>query len=132
MSTLGLYINIALADKGASFDDIYEINWRLRALELMNKSKYSEENVLMQRRNAFNQVVRVFRGTPMAPEFNRDGVLFYGKDLAYLRGKVKAIEYLNGECLKKGGIDLDKVLSIKFDPTNEEHVWQLDLILSLI
>lgn len=126
MSNLGLYINIALADKGASFDDIYEINWRLRALELMDKGKYSEENVLVQKRNAFNQVVRVFRGTPMAPEFNQDGVLlFYAKDLAYLRGKMKAIEYLNGECLKKGGIDLDKVLSIKFDPTNEEHVGML-------
>ena len=123
MSTLGLYINIALADNGASFDDIYEINWRLRALELMNKGKYSEESVLVQKRNAFNQVVRVFRGTPMAPEFNQDEVLlFYAKDLAYLRGKMKAIEYLNGECLRDGGIDLDMVLSIKFDPTNERHI----------
>lgn len=122
MSTLGLYINIALADKGASFDDIYEINWRLRALELMDNGKYSEENVLVQKRNAYNQTVRVFRGTPMALEFNGDRlVLFYGKDLAYLSGKLKAIKYLNNAVLS-GKLDLNEMLSGKFDPTNEKHV----------
>lgn len=95
MASLGLYLVAGLADEERSDREIFEILNRIRALAKIKKdaTEITEKLWADASKDTLTQVVRIFRGMPKATDSSQAAV--YLKDMAYLSGKVKVIEYLN-------------------------------------
>jgi hypothetical protein len=95
MASLGLYLVAGLANEGRSDREVYEILTRVRALAKLKKGEtdISEKVWEDSKKDTLNHVVRLFRGMPKATNKNQAAV--YLKDMAYLSGKVKVIQFLN-------------------------------------
>jgi hypothetical protein len=116
-------IAISLAYKGLDFRQSYEILWRIRSLMLVKDNQdLNLENIEKAKRNSYSSLERVYRGTPSSlSRTNYDGtkrVLTYNKDLAYLKGKIMALKYLE----TASETDLDLLFKGKFDPTNHRQM----------
>ena len=110
-------LNLALAYKGKDFRDVYEANWKLRAVLRAKDGLIDEALHPSIKSTAYDSVLRIFRGTPIHRTPDLDMPLTYNKDLAYLRGRISAINFWN----QNAGNDtmFDFVLAGKFDPTNK-------------
>lgn len=109
---------IALAYRGFDFRQTYEVIYRLRYLmDFKDGEELSSELDARAKRDSYKSVERIFRGTPTAlPRHDRQGnprVLTYNKDLAYLNGKLKALEFID----KADNSALTMAFKGKFDPT---------------
>lgn len=95
MASLGLYLVAGLANEERSDREIFEILTRIRALVKIKKGESDTTDKIYSdaSKDTLTQVVRIFRGMPKATDHNQAAV--YLKDMAYLSGKVKVIEYLN-------------------------------------
>lgn len=93
------------------FRDTYEIKWRLNTLEKLKAGKdLTDESIDKTKGIAYNQVMRILRGTDELPWF---------KDLSYYNGAAdiwKHIEEIKGDDIK-----LLFLLMGKADPSNIEH-----------
>ena len=123
---MGLYLNIALAEKGFDFRDIFEVSWRYRVLfNLKENQKIDQEMIVRHQKKAYDAAVRVFRGNPTDLSNLGENTLplTYNKDLAYLNGRLSVVNYFN-ELYSDGKIDEDKVNELflaKYDPTISEQ-----------
>ena len=94
---LGHYINISLAEHGVDFRAVFETAWRYRLLaKLKNNQEVTEEMISKEQRLAYGACVRIFRGTQPDMVDKKPDVapLTFNKDLAYLEGRVLAMQYL--------------------------------------
>lgn len=135
IAALGNYINISLAQEGWGPRQIYEVMYRVRLIVTTKKKKeITQADIDKAKANTLAQVVRTFRGTPSHHSYRTtDGVvLHYSKDLSYLSGKVRAIEYFNKVVqLPEGERDevWKQLFAGKFDPTNE---YQADYVRKVV
>jgi hypothetical protein len=114
---------IALAYKGLDFRQIYETLWRMRCLlQAKDGQDLKQEAIEKAKRNSYASVERVFRGTPSdLPRVNGDGtprVLTFNKDLAYLSGKIMALDFIKSADREA----LELALKGKFDPINPKQL----------
>lgn len=114
-------ISLGLAYEGQDFRGVFERMWRVRALFATKDGvAISDNNIQKAREKAYAATVRIFRGTPTHRAHEVDHPLTYNKDLAYLVGRVSAINFWNQNA---GNEDMfDALLGGKFDPTNKRHM----------
>jgi hypothetical protein len=118
---LGHYVHIGLA-KGLDgmmlrdFRSVFEIAWRYRLLMNIKPGQPITVDMIEDtKRKTYDYTIkRIFRGTP---SYMR-GVVF-PKDLTYLRGRLKATEYLNDNV--HDDETFEALFLAKYDPTNEIH-----------
>lgn len=123
-ANMGLYLNIALAEAGHDFREVYELSWRYRVLfGAKNGEKLSVEQIDKQKSLAYDAAVRVFRGTPTDLTSINPSVppLTYNKDLAYLNGRVDVMNYFRQVWQGGDATKLDELFTAKFDPTIPEQ-----------
>jgi hypothetical protein len=122
---LGLYINIALAQKGHDFREVFELSWRYRVLMKIKPNEEVDDDFIEKQKSlAYNSAVRVFRGTQpdLFDKIDLIGApLTYNKDLAYLNGRILAMNYINEVFKFKDSAKLDKLFLAKYDPTIVEQ-----------
>ncbi len=114
-------LGIAFAAEGDDFRNVFEKTWRYNLLqEIDDDTDVTDEMMQKARTAAYTSTVRIFRGTPTALGEQLQGapVPTYNKDLAYLRGKVIAMEYIKQAFQGKDTGMLDFAMMGKFDPTN--------------
>lgn len=107
------YITAGLAHyANKDFRGVYEVKWRLGALERVdNSGELSEDQIEIARDVAYGGAMRIFRGTDELPWF---------KDLAYYNGASSMWRYLEEIC----GDDLKFmfVLMGKANPADDTHM----------
>lgn len=121
---LGHYINISLAEHGADFRTVFETAWRYRLLaKLKNNQEVTEEMISKEQRLAYGACVRIFRGTQpdMADKKPDIAPLTFNKDLAYLEGRVLAMQYLESLYANQDVDGVVRLFAGKYDPTNPEQ-----------
>lgn len=112
------YLGIAFAAEGDDFRSIFEKTWRYNLLQSVDETiEITDEMIEKVRSAAYTSCVRIFRGNPTNSRGDQP-VPTYNKDLAYLAGKVKAMEYIREAYEAKDGSLLDFAMLGKFDPTN--------------
>jgi hypothetical protein len=115
-----LYISRYLAAdtsrRGLDFRQSFEQNWRIRALmKVKDGEAMTPEIISKEKTQAYISCVRVRRGTPT--KISTGEMPTFNKDLAYLKGKIIALEHL-----KTIGNDKEAIMYLfkgKFDPTNK-------------
>lgn len=123
MADMANYLNVALAERGATFREAYQIGWKLRAVMASKKGKPINEASIKEL--AYKSAVRVYRGCPIADDIRG---LFYAKDLCYLEGKIQAIKLLKELIQKNDGAGFGRLFSGKYDPSVESHNKLLDCL----
>ncbi|PID33248.1 hypothetical protein CR969_01680 [Candidatus Saccharibacteria bacterium] len=122
---LGHYINISMAEAGADFRSVYEMSWRYRLLmELSDNEEPTEEKIEKHKNLAYKACLRIFRGTQpdLLESTGIDVVpLTFNKDLAYLNGRVIAMQYVKKLYEDDDVEGLRFVFVGKFDPTIPEQ-----------
>lgn len=107
----GLYLVASLAYfEQTDFRDTFELVWRIGALAGSKDGTLSEEQIEKARSTAYNQCMRIFRGTDDIPWF---------KDLQYYNGTANVWKQLDAIC----GDDFQYQLMLmgKIDVTNPVH-----------
>jgi hypothetical protein len=109
---VGHYITAGLAHHdGKDFREIYEINWRLAALENVNEDgDITSETIEEKQDDAYGATMRIMRGTDELPLF---------KDLSYYNGSIamwRLLESIIGDDVK-----FMFVFMGRGDPSNIEH-----------
>lgn len=100
------------------FRDVFEQEWRRRVLMNVESDKNpTDERIERCKKEAYTAVVRVFRGNPI-DRVAETGIMTYNKDLAYLEGRLLAIDYLKKLYQTNDTKRLDESFIGKFDPTN--------------
>jgi|GEM_PF-1837838 len=101
--------------EGADFRQTYEVNWRARVVISAKEGiEMTDTEIAKEKKQAYISTVRITRGTPTGLV---DGpVLTFNKDLAYLEGKIIALEYLDS--VKGNKKAVERLFTAKFDPTN--------------
>ena len=93
------------------FRDIFEMKWRVEALELIDESgEISDEIIEKAKKAAYSDTMRFLRGTDELPWF---------KDLAYYNGTVDMWKYF--EAIRGDDIKFTFVLLGKANPSDIEH-----------
>jgi hypothetical protein len=114
-----LYISRYLAAdasrRGLDFRQAFEQNWRIRALmNVKDGEPMTPEIISKDKTQAYISCVRIRRGTPTT--LAKGDMPTFNKDLAYLKGKMIALEHLI-----RIGDDKEAIKYLfkgKFDPTN--------------
>jgi hypothetical protein len=118
------YLNTALAYVGADFREAFELTWRARVLMAVPNGKPVTEAIIQkQREQAYVSMVRTRRGTPTEVAHNQP--ITFNKDLAYLQGKIIALQFLDKVGTDKAAIR--QVLKGKFDPLNSAQKQLADM-----
>jgi hypothetical protein len=111
-------LGICLAYRGFDFRQTYETLWRARVLMLTKNGKQTTEKMLKTAKsNAYNSCVRIYRGTPTSRKSqngNKLLTLTFNKDMAYLKGKLIASEFVEFADAE----DMNLLFMAKIDPTN--------------
>ncbi len=121
---LGHYINISRAAAGADFRSTFETAWRYRLLATLdNNQEVTDEMISKEKNKAYTAVVRIFRGTPTDITERYPGIkpLTFNKDLAYLNGRVLAMNYIKQLYEQDDKAGLVKLFCAKYDPTIPEQ-----------
>lgn len=121
---LGHYINIALAEGGKDFRTVFESAWRYRLLMGIGDEEDVTAAMLKKyQTQAYTAVVRIFRGTPTLLSEKYPGIdpLVYGKDGAYLSGRIIFMKYLEEIYEERAEGALLGLFDAKFDPTIPEQ-----------
>ncbi len=122
---LGNYINISMAEAGADFRSVYEMSWRYRLLmDLGDDEEPDEKKIKKHKDLAYKACLRIFRGTqPDLLESTGIDVapLTFNKNLAYLNGRVIAMQYVRKLYENDDVEGLAFLFMGKFDPTIPEQ-----------
>ncbi len=113
---LNKYLAIGLVYNGLDFRKTYETLWRVQALMAAPGPDLYEAMITKAKTSAYTAVTRILRGTPTNMPRTKNRVLTYNKDLAYLKGKLLAIDFWKQ--YKNNPRMLDIVFKGKFDPMN--------------
>ncbi|PID32887.1 hypothetical protein CR956_00125 [Candidatus Saccharibacteria bacterium] len=118
---LGHYLNISMAEDGADFRSVFEMSWRYRLLaSLKDNEEPTESEIARQKKLAYGSCVRIFRGTQpdLAEKTGFDiPPLTFNKDLAYLSGRVLAMQHIKHLYDDENVEGLMLLFGGKFDPT---------------
>lgn len=110
------YLAVDASRKGLDFRQTFEQNWRIRALmKVKDGEMMTPEIISKEKTQAYISCVRIRRGTPT--KMISGNIPTFNKDLAYLKGKIIALEHL-----KEIGEDKEAIRYLfkgKFDPTNQ-------------
>lgn len=122
---LGHYINIAEArENGHDFRETFEKAWRYRLLAQIKAGQEVTQDIINKHKSAaYTACVRIFRGTPIDIQEKCPDItpLTFNKDLAYLNGRVLALQYIS-ECHERNDEEAIKMLFRgKYDPTIPEQ-----------
>lgn len=121
---LGHYANISLFAEGADFREVYETAWRWRTLlKLQNNEELTDAAIRKEKAITYTALVRVARGTPITIKENYPAIkpLSFNKDLAYLNGRVLAMDYLKQLYETNDEVGLVQLFDAKYDPTIPEQ-----------
>ncbi|NCU29375.1 hypothetical protein EOM60_02060 [Candidatus Saccharibacteria bacterium] len=121
---LGHYINISLVADGSDFRSTFETAWRYRLLmKLKNGQEVTDEMIAKEQEAAYTALVRVFRGTPtnMSERYPDIPPLTFNKDLAYLNGRVLAMNHIAELYKTRDKEGLMRLFTAKYDPTIPEQ-----------
>ena len=117
---LTYYLNIALAKEGRNFRSVFETAWRYQLLMgVKDNAEVTGDMIQKQKSLAYGRCVRIFRGTQtdLGDKFDIQSMT-YNKDLAYLEGRVIAMDYISKLYETKDMDGLDRLFMAKYDPTN--------------
>lgn len=118
---LGHYLSITMAQGGKDFRSVFETSWRYRLLmKVGSGQEVTEEMIAKEKGIAYTACVRVFRGNQtniqdIAPEVKP---MTFNKDLAYLEGRVIAMQHIKELHMNNDEEGLDRLFKAKYDPTN--------------
>ncbi|MGB3009047.1 MAG: hypothetical protein WBB33_01695 [Candidatus Saccharimonadales bacterium] len=117
---INYYLGVALAAEGDDFRSVFEKTWRYNLLQKTDLGDVTEEDIAKARNTAYTNCVRIFRGTPpdLKEKTGCTTIVTYNKDLAYLAGAIKAIQYVDESYRDRDYTMLDFAMKGKFDPTN--------------
>lgn len=119
---MGHYINITMAEAGADFRTVFENAWRYRILSKVEAYQpVTDEMIVKEKSAAYTACVRIFRGAhPDLAEATGVDIppLSFNKDLAYLEGRVIAMQHLQDLYDNRDITGLKRLFAGKFDPTN--------------
>ena len=121
---MGQYLDISLAESGADFRETYEKAWRYSVLlDLKDGQEVDTALLDKHKKKAYLTAVRIFRGTPidLTTILPGETPLTFNKDLAYLAGRVMAINYIKKLYETKDEAGLMRLFKAKFDPTIPEQ-----------
>lgn len=113
-----------LDGKTRDFRDTFELAWRREALKRAKDGQLDEAMVDKARAQAYNQCVRIFRGTPC----DVPGMVFT-KDQSYFRGNEQAwkvLEQIAQLPQNERKPAFEKILAAKYDPTSPLHQRLID------
>lgn len=117
-TNIGHYLNIALAERGHDFREVFELAWRYRVLmSVKDNQEVSQDLIKKHQIASYQACIRIFRG-------NQTGIgdnITYNKDLAYMKGKIIAIDYLKELADNNDLEGLNKLFLAKYDPTIPEQ-----------
>ena len=128
-TNMGHYINIAQAEDGKDFREVFETSWRYRLLlSLEGDQDVTDELIEKEKSSAYSACIRIFRGTPVKSKEVYPDIqpLTFNKDLAYLLGRVIAMEELDRLYGDKNEAGLMRLLNAKYDPTIPEQAAIVD------
>lgn len=118
---LSYYVNIALARDGADFRSVFETTWRYYLLmSIGDNVEVTDRMIDKQKNRAYNVCVRIFRG--VQPDINDKTSIkpmTFNKDLAYLEGRMLAMNYIEELYVSKDADSLDRTFMAHYDPTND-------------
>ena len=118
---LAHYVSISLGERGGDFRSVFEVTWRYRLLmDLDDAQEVTDEMIEKCRKAAYTSCVRVFRGTQTNLQDIVPGItpMTFNKDLAYLEGRVIAMEHLKTLHETRDLAGLRRLFKAKYDPTN--------------
>ncbi|MEO5949174.1 MAG: hypothetical protein ABIP74_02115 [Candidatus Saccharimonas sp.] len=116
---LDYYLDIAFAAEGDDYRTVFEKSWRYILLKGLSEDQdVTDEMIDEAQRKAYMRCARVFRGTPTEIGDKLGVVPTFNKDLAYIHGKLKALQYLEMAYKKQNTAYLDLALLTKSDLTN--------------
>lgn len=121
---LGHYLNIARVAQGEDFRSVYETAWRYRLLaDLPDGQVVTDDMIKKAQRGAYTAAVRIFRGTPtrLTEKYPDIKPLTYNKDLAYLNGRVLAMNHVRELQEHNDKDGLLALFDAKYDPTVPEQ-----------
>lgn len=121
---LGHYINISLVADGSDFRSTFETAWRYRLLmKLKDGQEVTDEMITKEQGITYTSLVRIFRGTPtnMSETYPDIPPLTFNKDLAYLSGRVLAMNHIAELYETRDEAGLVRLFTAKYDPTIPEQ-----------
>lgn len=121
---LGHYINISRVADGSDFRSAFETAWRYRLLmKLQDGQEVTDEMIAKEQGITYTALVRVFRGTPtnMSEQYPDIPPLTFSKDLAYLNGRVLAMNHIAELYETRDEEGLMRLFTAKYDPTIPEQ-----------
>lgn len=121
---MGRYLDISLAESGADFRETYEKSWRyLVLLDVKDGAEIDSKLLEKHKKSAYQNTTRIFRGTPVDIKsiLPDEAPLTFNKDLAYLSGRVLAIEHIKMLYETKDIEGLMRLFTAKYDPTIPEQ-----------
>ncbi|MFZ1301138.1 MAG: tyrosine/phenylalanine carboxypeptidase domain-containing protein [Candidatus Microsaccharimonas sp.] len=121
---LSHYTSIALAERGDDFRSVFETSWRYRLLmDLKDGEEVTEEMITKKQALIYPSIVRVFRGMPqdLKAKYPDMPSLTFNKDLAYLNGRVLAMNHIAELYETKDTEGLLDLFLAKYDPTVPEQ-----------
>ena len=121
---LGHYINISLVADGSDFRSTFETAWRYRLLmKLKDGQEVTDEMITKEQGITYTSLVRIFRGTPtnMSETYPDIPPLTFNKDLAYLSGRVLAMNHIAELYETRDEAGLMRLFTAKYDPTIPEQ-----------
>lgn len=122
MTDVALYLNISMAMlEGRSIREIYEISWRIRALEsIKDGNDVTDGDIDRVKKAAARTLERHERSRPAGlPE--SAGLIVYTKDLAYASGRRKAVLVGDDIAAREDRESLRHIGGTKTDPTNPQQ-----------
>ena len=130
---LGYYINIALAQGGSDDRAVFETAWRYRLLmKVKDGQEVTEEMIEKEKNLTHTSLVRVFRGMPtgLSDKYPDIKPLTFNKDLAYLNGRVLAMNHIEELHERDDRDGLMRLFKAKYDPTIPEQQTIVDKYVS--
>lgn len=121
---LGHYINISRVADGCDFRSTFEAAWRYRLLmKIQDGREVTDEMIAKEKDTTYTALVRVFRGTPtnMSELYPDIPPLSFNKDLAYLNGRMLAMNHIAELYMTRDEEGLMRLFTAKYDPTIHEQ-----------
>ena len=131
---LGHYLNLALVESGADYRSVFETAWRYRLLSSLEPNQEVTADMIKKAKSAaYTACNRIFRGTQ--PDLReKTGLdikpLAFGKDAAYLAGRVIAVGHLEDLYERRDVAGVGLLFAGKFDPTNPAQAKVMELALA--
>jgi len=102
-------------------------------MSLDDDQAVTDEMIRKHQSAAYAAAVRIFRGTPIALGEKYPGIkpLTFNKDLAYLNGRVLAMNHIRELCENRDEAGLMRLFEAKYDPTIPEQADIVEAELSL-